>query len=91
MFTLTLIRFSPLSKETHLIAVLLGVLAFVADNMAVPSATVTSSFATAIVAGLCWYIFKAFDGITYDGADSSIGTVIGLVVCTLVCAGYFLL
>ena len=30
MFSLTLLRLTPLSKETHLVAVVLGILAFVA-------------------------------------------------------------
>lgn len=91
MFSLTLLRLTPLSKETHLVAVVLGILAFVADYSASPNATVTSSFATAIIAGLSWYIYKAFDGITYDGAETSIGPVLGLAVCGLLCAMYFLL
>lgn len=91
MFTLTLLRFTPLSKETHLVAIVLGVLAFFADNMALPNATVTSSFATAIIAGLCWYVYKAFDGITYDGTETTIGSLTGLVVCGLLCAAYFAL
>lgn len=89
MFTLSLLRLSPLSKESHLVAVVLGVLAFCADNLSLPGATVTSSFTTAIIAGICWYVFKAFDGITYDGADTPIGTVLGLVACGLLCAAYF--
>lgn len=89
MFTISLLRLSPLSKESHLIAVVLGVLAFIADNLAMPGATVTSSFGTAIIGGVCWYVFKAFDGITYDGAETSIGTVAGLLACCMICAGYF--
>nr|CEK42082.1 hypothetical protein PQBR57_0129 [Pseudomonas fluorescens SBW25] len=91
MFTLTLLRFSPLSKETHLVAVVLGILAFIADYSAIPGATATSSFGTAIVAGICWYVFKVFDGLTYDGAEMASGPVAGLVGCVLVCGGYYLL
>lgn len=91
MFTLTLVRFTPLSNETHVVAVVLGILAFVADNIAMPGATITSSFATSLIAGSCWYVFKAFDGITYDGAETSIGTVTGLIVCAALCSAYFLL
>lgn len=89
MFTITLLRFTPLSKETHLVAVILGVLAFIADNSAMPGATTTSSFGTAIVAGSCWYVFKAFDGLTYDGAEMASGPIAGLIACVLVCGGYY--
>lgn len=89
MFTLNLLRLTPLSKETHLVAVVFGVLAFLINYLAVPNATATSSFSTAILAGTCWYVFKAFDGLTYDEAESSIGTMVGLLVCGVICAIFF--
>ncbi|VVP31849.1 hypothetical protein PS865_04402 [Pseudomonas fluorescens] len=89
MFTLSLLRFTPLSKESHLVAVVLGVLAFIADYIVIPNATATSSFGTAIVAGVCWYLYKTFDGLTYDGADLAVGPVAGFFACIVVCAGYY--
>lgn len=91
LFTLSLLRFSPISKETHLVAVVVGLLGFLADFFAMPYATATSSFATAIVAGVCWYVFKVFDGLTYDGAETAIGPVAGLVACVIVSGVYYLL
>lgn len=89
MFSLTLLRFSPLSKETNLIAVLVAFLAFFVDYAAMPTATATSSFATAIVVGACWYVYKVFDGVTYDGIETASGSMIGILLTVIICATYF--
>jgi hypothetical protein len=91
MFTLTLLRLSPIPKQAHLIAVLIGALAYMMDNFAMPVATTTTSFETAILAAVCWYVYKLFDGITYDGTETSTATVIGLLLNVAICAAYFLI
>lgn len=91
MFSLTLLRFSPLNQETNIVAVLLGILAYIVDNYAMPGATVASSFATAIVIGACWYVYKVFDGLTYDGTETVYGSVIGLLLVVGICSAYFLI
>lgn len=91
MFTLTLLRFSPMPKETHLVAVIIGALAYLVDSFVMPGATATTSFSTAVVAGICWYVYKLFDGLTYDGAETAFGTVIGLVLSVVICAAYFMI
>lgn len=87
---LNLIRFTPLSKETHLVAVILGVLAYLLDSLTMPSATALSSFTTAIVIGVSWYLYKVFDGITYDDLETPAGTLVGLCLAVIICAYYFL-
>lgn len=91
MFTLTLLRFSPISKETHLVAVVLAFLTYIVDNMAMPSATATSSFTTALIGAICWYGYKVFDGLTYDGAETVYGPMAGFTVAVSICVTYFLL
>ncbi len=91
MFTLTLLRFTPLSKESHLVAVVLGFLTYIVDTLAMPSATVTSSFTTALIGAICWYAYKAFDGLTYDGAETAYGPMAGIAIAVGICATYFLL
>lgn len=91
MFTLTLLRFTPLPKETHLVAIVIGVLAYIVDSFAMPGSTATNSFETGVVAAICWYVYKVFDGLTYDGAETAIGTVAGLVLTVLICVGHFML
>jgi hypothetical protein len=91
MFSLTLLSFSPLSRETNVIAIVLGVLAFILDTIVIPNATVTSSCATAIVAGACWHVYKVFDGLSYDGAETVYGSFIGLAAVFAICRLYFLI
>lgn len=91
MFTLTLLRFSTLPKESHLVAVLVGVLAYIVDSFAMPGSAATDSFGTAVVAAVCWYVYKVFDGMTYDGAETALGTVAGLFLSVAICVGYFML
>ncbi len=90
MFTLSLFRFSPLNNETHLVALIVGVVGFFVDYFAMPGAAAIDSFSTALVASVCWYIYKVFDGITYDGAETAIGTLAGLAIAVIICIGYFM-
>lgn len=90
MFTLSLLGLSPLPKESHLVAVLVGVLAYIVDSFAMPASAATDSFATAVVTAVCWYVYKVFDGITYDGAETALGTVTGLFLSVAICVGYFM-
>ncbi len=91
MFSLALLRFSPLHKEAHLVAVIVGALGYMVDSFAMPGATVIDSFTTALVASICWYVYKVFDGITHDGAETAVGTLAGLVLVVAICVGYFML
>jgi hypothetical protein len=91
MFTLTLLRLSPLPKESHLVAVMVGVLAYIVDSFTMPGNTAIDSFGTAVVAAACWYVYKVFDGLTYDGAETVLGTVAGLFLSAAICIGYFIL
>ena len=91
MFTLTLLRFSPLPKESHLIALAMGFLTYIMDSSLNPSADLISSFTTAIVIGCCWYVYKVFDGITYDGSETVFGPLLGLGMVVVVAACYFLI
>jgi len=91
MFTLTLLRFSPISKESHLVAVVVAFMAYLVDTFAMPDATSTTSFATALVAAVCWYIYKVFDGVTYDGTETAYATMAGIVIAIGICSGYFLM
>ncbi|HBP6379311.1 TPA: hypothetical protein L6A07_29520 [Pseudomonas aeruginosa] len=91
MFSLTLLRFSPLPKESHLVAVLIGVLAYFVDSFAIPGNAAADSFATALIAAVCWYVYKGFDGMTYDGAETALGTLAGLFLSVVICIVYFML
>ncbi|MFL1449388.1 hypothetical protein ACI77O_13405 [Pseudomonas tritici] len=91
MFTLRLLRFAPISKETHLVALVMGALGFILNAMLLPNSSAASSFSTAIVVGICWYVYKLFDGMEYDGAATAGGNVFGLVCVVSICCGYYLL
>ena len=52
---------------------------------------IRDSFGTAVVAAVCWYVYKVFDGMTYDGAETALGTVAGLFLSVVICIGYFML
>lgn len=89
MLTLSLIRFSPISKETTLIAVVLGVMVFLVDNALMTNSTVLSSFTAALLAGVCWYVYKVFDGVTYDGCENALSSLIGISIVISLCAAYY--
>ena len=90
MFTLRLYSFSPISRETHVVACALGFLAFWIYYFGMLTATVEASFTTAVVIGFCWYVFKFFDGLEYDGASTILGPLGGVAIAVTICALYFL-
>jgi hypothetical protein len=79
MFSLTLLSFSPLSRETNIVAIALAVAALLLDNLVIPEATLISSTMTGIVAGGSWYVYKLFDGLSYDETPTVYGSFIGLI------------
>lgn len=91
MFTLTLLRFTPVSKESHLIAVVVAFVGYLVDSITVPSASATSSFTTALIAAACWYTYKVFDGVTYDGVETPYTSMLGIALAVGICASYFAL
>lgn len=91
MFTLTLLRFTPVGKESHLVAVVVAFIGFLVDTVTMPNSTATSSFTTALVAAVCWYIYKVFDGVTYDGVETAYAPMLGIAVSVVICASYFAL
>lgn len=91
MFTLTLLRFTPISKESHLVAVIVAFLGYLVDAFAMPTSTTITSFSTALVAAICWYVYKVFDGVTYDGAETAYASMLGIAVSIGICSTYFLI
>lgn len=89
MISLRLIRFSPVDKETHLVAIIAGIASFFLNGLLLSSASASSSFSVAVVSGLSWYVYKLFDGLEYDGSAVTGGSLMGLIaVLAMSCAFY---
>lgn len=91
MFTLRLLRFTPITNETHAVACILGIVASLIYYFGMLTATVEASFTTGVVIGLCWYVFKVFDGLEYDGATTIAGPLTGVGMAVIICNMYFLI
>jgi hypothetical protein len=90
MFSMNLLRFSPITTETHLVAFCVAALVLLLNLFLIPGANLVGSFEIGMAVAFCWYIFKVFDGVTYDGADTPIGTILGLILAISSGAAYFL-
>lgn len=90
MIKLNLVRISPPSNETHLVSLILGVLSFTMAYATTPTAGLPEHISTGIVAAVCWYVYKVFDGITYDEQVTPVGTVIGFIIIGIIGYLHFL-
>lgn len=84
MIKLNLIRVDPPDNECHLVAFILGLLGLAMAYLVPPSEGLANDMATGFLTASCWYVYKVFDGITYDDQVTLIGTMVGFLVIGLI-------
>jgi len=81
---LNLIKFTPLTLETHLVAASFAVIAFGISWVMADQKGMLFHAMSAISGLTSWYVFKVFDGITYDDQPTLISTLLGISIAGLI-------
>lgn len=87
---LNLVQFKGFDKECHVIAAILAIVSGVLIKSVIPMAGTTSAVTTGVICGVCWYVFKLGDGLTYDGRETPLGTIAALAIIAIIATLHFL-
>jgi uncharacterized membrane protein len=86
---LSLIRFGRLNFESHVAALILAVIAGFLSYISGDNESILAHVTTGLVGMVCWYIYKVFDGITYDNEPTAYSSIAGIVLIIGLCLWHF--
>ena len=86
---LSLLQFSRLNFESHVAALILAFIAGLLSYVSGDDESILAHISTGLVGMVCWYIYKVFDGITYDGEPTAYSSSAGIVLIIGLCLWHF--
>lgn len=86
---LSLLQFSRLNSESHVAALILAFIAGLLSYVSGDDESILAHISTGLVGMVCWYIYKVFDGITYDGEPTAYSSIAGIVLIIGLCLWHF--
>lgn len=87
---LSLIKFSPLKFETHIVALLFAALTLWLSAYMIGSRPLSYHATSGLVGLVCWYVFKICDGVSFDDRPSASATLVGVAIAALLLWFHFL-